>query len=85
MRLANGRPNFDANEIEALWSSKINNLTTLRDQMQGATLVAFDVEITSSITTEMGVSTLVVNEKNPHCCAGRIRFQEENHVQSWTF
>lgn len=85
MRLANGRPNFDTRPIEPLWTSKIDNIETLREQMQGATLVAFDIESAFNTTTELGLSTLVVNQNNPHACIGRRRFQDENHVQAFTF
>jgi hypothetical protein len=85
MRLANGRPNFDTRSIEPLWRSKIDNIETVREQIKGATLVAFDIESSFNITTELGLSMLVVNQNNSHACTGRLRFQHENHVQAFTF
>ena len=85
MRLANGRPKFDTKPIEPLWRSKIDNIETLQEQMKGATLVAFDIEFSFNITAELGLSTLVVNQNNPHACIGRLRFQHENHVEAFTF
>ena len=85
MRLAAEKPKFDTRSIELLWRSKIDNIESLREQMKGATLIAFDIESSFGITTELGLSTLVVNQDNPHACIGRLRFQHENHVQAFTF
>lgn len=52
--------------------------------MSNNVLVAFDMEASPQIRSEMGLAILLVGENTPHFCIGRCRFFDENDVQAFT-
>lgn len=85
MRLKKGETiKIETKDIEPLWSSKLCDLDAVRKHMQGAILVAFDIESSRDSISELGLAMLVVDENNPHYCIGRGRFYHHNKVQSFS-
>jgi len=60
MIFRNGKPLFKTTHMEPLWSSKITGLKGLKDCMLNNILVAFDIEASPAIISEMGLAILLV-------------------------
>jgi len=52
--------------------------------MSNNILVAFDMEASPRMISEMGLAILLVGENTPRFCIGRCRFFDENDVQAFT-
>jgi hypothetical protein len=77
-------PKSRTDHIAALWESRIPDIDTFKQRMQGSVLVAIDVESSARGVQEIGLATLRIGVDGPQFSRNLQFFYDQNEIKATT-